>query len=363
MLSHENIFFKIAEDFHSEINSILKYLEPTSNQSYWFDKKHIVGKLDIIEDILLSFNGNQTNSSEITRLKNTLDLYKNRLNCYFERNDLASGYYYYYPKTESVNKIIEYFDELEKKELSINSLYVNHIGGYLFMFGLKLIAFPTDCDLKFTGKVKDGIISIKEQQDPIFPIEIEEGKKIGNATISREQFNSRELPNEDYRLIWESEQKAKDYFKDFTEKIHIKNLNLINKFENCINLCKLIVEKKQNDTTPANLPEIEKTYSVLINGYIQEPLEKFVPIFAPEYSGEKIVWLKTGPELKYFIDRLNEKLDLSNEINKWAGQRFEFLEPVKNMTAYLSKQTSKGDYQLLNQGNFRKNPLYKLFRE
>lgn len=360
MYKFENLYLKIANDFHIEIDSILELIAPTGKKEYWWRKKNLYGKFFLIEDSLLSFNGTEINITELIKLKDILKLYKSKFKYYFKRNDLATGYYYF-TKPKYFNSLIKHFEGLEKQELSIKATYISHLG-YLFMIGLNLISFPVDCDLKITGKIKKGKIIIDTQSDPILPIEIKESEKFANLDITREQFNLRYLTKEDYKIKWENEQKAKDYFKEFAEKIHMENFELINKFEKCIKLCNLLINKQQTDVTHANLKEIEKIYSVLKNGYIQEPFEKFTAIFQPTYSGQKIIWLKSGPELKYFVDRLNEKLNLSNTINKWTDSRFEF-KNVTSLATYLSKQTTKDEYQLLIQRLLSKNPLYNLFRE
>ena len=360
MFTHEDLYIKISNDFHAEINPILEQINSESNQSVWFNRKSISGKFFTIKNILLSLNGSESNYYQLIQLINILELYKIRLNEYFNSHDFATCFVYN-SQPEDLIKTKKYFKSIT--DYSLNYQFSLEIG-YCFMIGLGMIGFPNDCSYMFDARLINNEIVINEQYDP-FPWNIERGKRIGNPSRTRQEQNEieYELHHKNHDLLVKGEEINFIKFKEFAEKTHQEIKSLFENFDRCINLCKSIIEKKQKGTTPSNLPEIEKIYSVIINYYIQEPLEKFVSIFSHEYSGEKIVWLKSGPELKYFVDRLNDKLKLSNEINKWTGARFQLTEPVKNLTGYLSKQTSKDEYQLLIQGNLKKNPIYKLFRE
>jgi hypothetical protein len=360
MYQFEDLFIKISNDFHTEINPILEQINSESKQSVWFERKSISGKFFIVKGLLLSLTASESKQYQLMQLINILEIYKIRLTEYFNSNNIATCFVYN-SVPENINKTKHYFESL--LDYSVSYQFSLEIG-YCFMIGLGMIGFPNDCSYKFEAKLINNEIAINEQYDP-FPWNIGKGKIIGSPLKTRqEQIEiENELYKKEHDLLTKGEKLNLQKFTDFAKNTHLKIIALLEDFNTCANLCKSIIEKKQKDSTPANLPEIERIHSVLINGYIMEPFERFLAVFQSGYSDEKLTWLKTGTELKFFIDRLNEKLDLSNEINKWAGQRFELLKPVKNMTGYLSKQTSKDEYQLLIQGNLRKNPLYKLFRE
>ena len=354
MYQFEDLFIKISNDFHAEINPILEQINSEAKQSFWFDRKSISGKLFIVRDLLLSLNASEQKQYLLTRLKRLLEIYKERLITYFDTHDIATCFVYN-SLPEDFTKTQEYFISLEDYSITSN-LSVGF--GYRFMEGMEIIGFPNDCSYKFAARLRNSQIEIEEQSDP-FPWNFEKGKQIGSPLRTRQQQREIEvqLYNKDHKRL------LKQDFTEFAKTTQLKIFELIRDFDLWIKLCNSIIEKKQIDSTPANLPEIEKIHEVLKNGYLQEAFERFLLIFNPDYKFEKLIWLKTGTELKYFIDRINDKFHLSNEINKWTEQRFQFIKPVKSMAAYLSKQTSKDEYQLLIQGNLRKNPLYKLFRE
>lgn len=326
MYQHENLWIKISDDFHAEINPLLEQLNPDAINHYWFKKKSVQGKFYIINDMLLSLNGTGTNQYSLLKLKHSLEAYKTRIKSYFDIHDIATCFVFFSPKnySEIINGLRNYYISF-RKEISY---------GYLYLFGIELRGSPNDCSLKLTAKIINEKIIIYISCSPFFDIEKEKAKTKKNAIQK---------------------------FTRFADETHIKIKELFENFDRCINLCNTIIDKQQKDTTPANLTEIKKIYSVLKNGYIQEPFELFTAIFQPEYSGHKIVWLKSGPELKYFVDRLNDKLKLSNTINKWTDSRVKYKD-VTNLATYLSKQTT-GEYDLLKKGLLPKNPIYKLFRE
>lgn len=361
MYQYENLWIKISDDFHAEINPLLEQLNPDAINHYWFKKKSIQGKFFVVNDLLLSLNGTDVNQYPLIKLKNILEAYKIRIKSYLGTHNIATCFVYINAEnmvnTENYfNQFKDYFNYSYFSMIAINSC---------FMFPLDFIPFPNDCSYKLIAKILNDNILIEEKYDPLFEIEKQQRELMGNIERTRDEQYQIEIniQKQNPELWKKGEDNALNKFKEFAQKTHEKNIQLVDDFNRCIILCNSLIEKQQKDTTPANLPETEKIYAVLINGYIQEPLEKFQAIFQSNYSGEKLTWLKTGTELKYFVDRLNEKLNLSNEINKWVAERFELLRPVKNMASYLSKQTSKGEYQLLKQGNKRKDPLYKIFLE
>lgn len=360
MYQHENLWIKISDDFHTEINPILEQLSPEVINHYWFKKRSIQGKFFIINNLLLSLNGTGTNQYLLIKLKNTLEAYKTRIKSYFDTNYIATCFVFLSP--ENITPIRNYFDRFSEYQLFFQwGISI----GYIFQIGLDIIGFPNDCSFKFTARISEkNQIDIETRYYPLSDVEKEKGIEFGDSNRTREQQEEIEtnLYKQQPGLRMIAEKNAIEDFKNFATKIHQIILTMTEDFDRCINLCNTIIDKIQKDTTPANQPEIEKIYSVLKNGYIQEPFEKFATIFQPEYSGQKIIWLKSGPELKYFVDQLNEKLNLSNTINKWTDIRIE-LKNVKNLATYLSKQTTKGEYQLLSQGLLSKNPIYKLFRE
>jgi hypothetical protein len=362
MYQHENLWIKISDDFHAEINPILEELNPDAINHYWFKKRSIQGKFFIVDNVLLSLNGTGTNQYLLTKLKHTLEAYKTRIKSYFDTHNIATCFVFF--STESFTAISNYFDRFSDYRLS----YSKEISiGYIFKIGIDIIGFPNDCSFKLSAKIsKKNEVTITRHNDPLFDIEKEKGKEFGSTERTRQQQEEIEnyLNKKQPGLSEKGEKNAMQEFTLFAEKTYSNIISLINNFDRCINLCNNLIDKQQKDTTPANLPEIEKIYFVLKNGYIQEPLEKFTAIFQPEYSGQKIVWLKSGPELKYFVDRMNDKLNLTNRINKWTDSRFELKNQPEHLPKYLTRQKTEGTiYQLLLSGNDRKNPLYKLFRE
>jgi len=358
MYLDEDLIIKISETFHNEINPVLTEIDNDVNDSFWFARKSIKGKFFIIKNLLLGLTVNDITQYQIINLLNIIKRNKSILQIYFESYNIATCFFYIWP--ENTAATTGYFVRLN----DFGDYDYKLKNGHIHMIGLEVIGFPNDCSFKLTAKFEKDDIIIKKQREPLFPIESEKGKHIGNIKRTRkEQIEVEEiLRAKNYDFFEKGENDLLVDFKKFARKILEKRNDLLRNFDECIDLCNLLIDSKLNDITHTNLPEIEKIYTVLKNGYIKEPFEKFLTVFSSDYSGPELIWLKTGTELKYFIDRLNEKLNLSNEINKWTGTRFQLLKPVKNMTSYLSKQT-KGEYQLLIQGNLRKNPLYKLFRE
>jgi hypothetical protein len=365
MYQHENLWIKISDDFHAEINPILEQLNPNAVDHYCFKRVGIQGKFLIINNLLLSLNGLDTNHYNLIRLKNILESYKTRIENYFNSHAIATGFIFFAPQNilKTQNYLLKKFSEY-----SLSYSFSEFIAKkfYNYMIGLNIIGFPNDCSFKLSAKIKNDEIEISRSNYPLFEVEKESGKWIGDVTITRDEQEEIEfkLYKKDPELRDDSEELAIEEFKKFANDIQNKIKILLKDFDRCINLCNTLIDKQQKDTTPANLPEIEKIYSVLKNGYIQEPLEKFTAIFQPDYSGQKIVWLKSGPELKYFVDRMNDKLNLTNRINKWTDSRFELKNQPEHLPKYLTRQKTEGTiYQLLLSGNDRKNPLYKLFRE
>ena len=359
MIQYEDLFIKICHDFHNEINPLLIEIEPSTKQEFWFERKSINGKFYILKDLLLSLNRSDVAQYQLISLRNILKKYKTRLEIYFESHNVATCFIYFSP--ENTRAITGFFKQLDDYGDYRWSLHIGH----LHMIGFDMVGFPNDCSFKLSARFKNGEITIQEHRDPMFEIEREKGKLIGYPQRTRQE----QVSIEDNFIVQNPEHWAKanqnaiNEFEDFAKNTHTNRIELINDFDKCNDLCNTLIDSIVTNTTPQNLPELERIYSILYGTYIEESLEKFISIFNNNFFGEKLIWLKSGPELKYLIDQLNGRLKISDEINKWAGIRIEMNTSVKDLSIYLRKQTTKGEYLLLNHGNLKKDPLFKLFRE
>jgi hypothetical protein len=366
MYQHENLWIKISDDFHAEINPILEQLNPNTVSHYCFKRVGIQGKFLIINNLLLSLNGLDTNHYNLIRLKNILESYKARIENYFNSHAIATGFIFFAPQN-----ILKTHNYLLKKfsEYSLSYSFSEFIAKkfYNYMIGLNIIGFPNDCSFKLSAKIKNDKIEISRSNDPLFEIEKESGKWIGEVTITRDEQEEIEfkLYKKDPELRDDSEELAIEEFKKFANDIQNKIKSLLKNFDRCINLCNTLIDKQQKDTTPANMSEIGKIYSVLKNGYIQEPFEKFAAIFQPGYSGQKIIWLKDGAELRFLMDKIIVKVINTNKINQWANKRFTLLDPPSNFVSYIGTVKHKNlFYKRLSDDRFEKrNPIYKLSKE
>lgn len=360
MIQHEDLFMKICDNFHDEINQVLIDIEPTTGAHFWFERKSIEGKFFILKDLLLSLNATDIARYQLINLKNILNKYKPILENWFSSHDIATGFVYFYP--EDLRKTENYFHQFEDCQIN---WYHEISTGYLYMIGIEIVGFPNDCTFKLIARLKNDKIIIKECLDPLFLIEYERGKLIGNPRRDRQEQEKIEYEiHQKDPLRWKKgKENAKNKFENFAQETKDKIDLLLSDFDRCIELCNSLIESIVNDTEQKNLPELEKIFTILKGTYINETLDRFLSIFNSNYSGEKLIWLKSGPQLKYFVDQLNRKLKLSDEINKWADVRFKMSTRVNRLPGYLGKQTSKGEYQLLTQGNLKKEPLFKLFRE
>jgi hypothetical protein len=308
-------------------------------------------------------NGTEFNQYKLTSFAATLEAYKTRVKSYFETHNIATCFVYFSP--EKMSDTNDYFQMINEYDISFSRLSLLGVST-LFQIGLEIIGFSNDCSYKLTAKIMNNEILINTQHDPIFPIEIENGKQIGNTNRTRHEQNEIEnhLRRQKPELRKKGENFALENFTDFAKKTHLQILALLEAFDRCINLCNSIIEKKQKDSSPANLPEIEKIHKVLINGYIQEPIETFQAIFQNDYSGEKITWFKDGAEFKFFLDRIIVKIISIKNINQWADKRFRLIDPPSNFIAYLGSVKQKNSvYEKLIDDRDRPNPIYKLSRE
>lgn len=359
MYQYEDVLIKISNDFHNAINPILVELDISVKNDYWFSRESIEGKLFIINELLLTIGELNGNLDQIRNLSALLKEYKRKLELYFDRHDIATGFIFFSP--EDVAKIRNFFSSLE--EFTFGYLFSLSIG-YRFFTGMELIGFPSDCSYRLTAKIKDNEIVVDKRYDPVFKIEIDKGIEIGSPTRTRAQQDDIESQ------LWDSceqrlteEKKIESEFKNFAEQVWSDIKCVMNDFDKCISFCDEHIKSIHSKTINSNMPELEKIHLAL-NGYFFEvPFEYFGAVVAPRFSGTKITWLESGAQLKYFIDNVNRKLNLSSKINQWASERFEMTEPISDMASYLGKQTSKDEYKLLIQGNLRRNPLFRLFRE
>lgn len=362
MYKHEDLFIKICDNFHNEINPSLVQIAPTVANNFWFERKSILGKFFIIKNILLSLNGNDIAQYQIVNLQNILKKYKIILDTYFESHNIATCFVYFAP--ENLKETEKYLNQFS--DIQLNAVHYHSFDyGKIYMLGIDIIGFPNDCEFKLSASIKNGKISIEKNSNPYHPIEKERGKLFSDLQRTiEEQDNAARKKQLINPKLWEKKKnKTITRFEDFTNETHAIIISLLNDFDKCNYLCNSLIESILNSTTPKNLAEYKRIHSVLHGTYIEESLEKFVSIFNSNYSGVKLIWLKSGPELKYFIDQLNIKLSVSDEINKWADARIIMKKPIKDMPSYLSKQTSKTDYVNLTHAIIKKDLLYKLFRE
>lgn len=361
MLSHEDLWIKISDDFHSEINPILEQINSESKQSFWFDKKGILNKFYIIKDVLLALNGTEVNQYHLTRLTAILEAYKNRIELYFENYNIATCFVYFSPQN---NYLIENFLFKKFSEYCLAFNFQSFKPPYIYMIGMNLVGFPNDCHHKLTALTKNNKIEIQRRDNPFFEIEKERGKLIGNVNRTRDEQEVIEvsLIKQNPDFYYNAEDKVMNEFKEFSELVFSKINTLLLDFDNSIELCKKLISQRIDSTEPANLPEIQKIYNVLINGYIQEPIERFLAIFQNDYSGEKIVWLKDGAEFKFLLDMVISKIISTNKINQWADKRFILVDTPTNFIAYLGsvKQKNKLYDRLISGTSIRSNPIYKL---
>jgi hypothetical protein len=358
MLYYEDLYIKISDDFNNEIDALLSEIDKSVTQNYWFNKKSIRWKIVVVKDVLLSLNKNEFRLSQILPLLNHIVVYKEKVEKYIDSNDIATCFIYFYP--ENYDKT---HDDLTK--LMDYSFNFRHgiSEGKKYMIGLGIKGFPVDCAIKFTAKKKNGNIIIEIKHHPTTPAELQRGGLIGNLKRSR-MDHERMYGNDQRRLIDEN---FEDYQKEFLVFANETNSRIINTLENfgqCIDLCNSLIESIKINPNLGNLSEIEHIYSILQeNNYINISKEKFISVFNTDFSGEKLTWLKSGPSLKYFLDQINEKFKVSNEINKWAETRFRMEKPINNLSVYLGKQGSTNEYSLLSHKNLKRDPLYILFRE
>lgn len=359
MKKHEELYAQICDNFYNEINPLLMKIDNSCEFEYWFDKKDISGKFFIIKDLSLALTENNIDQHLLVSLKDILHKYRLILSNYFNSNNIATGFIYFAP--ENNKAIREYFYNTDFQIDYFTLLGVCHI----YCVGIDMIGFPNDCSFKLTAYVKNNELKIEKKQDPLFSIEEERGKLIAAPQRSRSENHriEEEIRKNNSELWKKGEARAKEYFNVFASKIKARNENILNDFSNCIDLCISLQQSIEKKTFANYRSDIEKIYSALKDSYFDVSFETFLNVFSPLYEGEKITWLKTGPELKYFIDNLKSKFSLSTNINSWANDRFEMKKPVSNMALYLGKQTSKGEYQLLMQRNLRRNPIFKLFEE
>ncbi|MGD9928876.1 MAG: hypothetical protein AB7U05_02555 [Mangrovibacterium sp.] len=360
MYRHEELYQKICENFHDELNPLLEQLDETVIKNYWFDRCNIYGKFFLLKDLLVVIKHADAKPHLLVRLRNTLKGYKKTLQFYYDSNPIASGFVYFMP--ENIQKTEPYFYQFD---YSITDHYSTLEGYSMYCLDFEVVGFPNDCSFKLISKMKDGEIIVYQMDDPIFEIEIERGKLIGNPQITRGEQNriEQEQRAQNYESYKKKEARVKDYFYKFAFKVKKQKDDLLADIDQCIELCSSLIAAFEENSLSPHLAEIERFFSALNGSYIDIEFQSFADIFSPNYSGSKVPWLKTGPELKYFVDNLNRKLNLSPKINQWTSERFEMPEPISDMASYLGKQTSKDEYKLLIQGNLRRNQLFLLFRE
>jgi hypothetical protein len=305
-------------------------------------------------------NGTELNKYKLISLAAILEAYKTRVSSYLETHNIATCFVYFSP--EKMSDTDDYFQMINEYDISFSRLSLLGVST-LFQIGMEIVGFSNDCSYKLTAKIMNNEILINTQHDALFPIEIEKGKQIGNTNRTRHEQNEIEnhLRQQNPELRKKGENFALENFTDFAKKTHLQIIALLEAFDRCIKLCHAVIQMKQKDSTPANLPEIERIHSVLSNGYIQEPIETFLAIFQNDYSGPKIIWLKDGAELRFFLDRIVVKITNAKNINQWADKRFTLLVPPSNFIRYIGDVKHKNSlYLRLIDGNEKSNPIYKL---
>jgi Mn-dependent DtxR family transcriptional regulator len=361
MQNHEDLYIKICNDFKNELNPVLIELEPAIEFNELYKSKRFEIGLTLLQKMLLNSNGSNISIQQIINIKSILESFDIRFQTYFNSHNIATCFLYFAPENSFDSEM--YFWTL--KDYFLNYSQSTSNGFRYYMVGIGIMGFPTDCSMKIFAKTEKGELTLIKRYDPIFDYETEKGKQIGNPQRTRkEQRLIESFLREHSRELWEKGiENASASFKEFSEATQIEINKLLSDFNHCKELCKSLIEKKQNDTTSSNLPKIEKIYSILKNGFIQETFERFQEIFQPGYDGEKIIWYKYGYELKYFVDELRDNMKLPTEINKWTIQRFILKPPIKRFSNYLSKQIQHPEYSMLKTGNRRTHPLSLLFKE
>ncbi|MBN1820244.1 MAG: hypothetical protein JW833_05990 [Prolixibacteraceae bacterium] len=355
MYLHEDLWIKISNDFHAEINPILKEIDNDVINQYWFERKSIRGKFFILNDLLLSLNGNDITQSALVTLKNILEAYKIRVAGYYNSHILATCLIYISP--ENIQKRNKYFQQF--KDYFDYSIYSLTAINECIMFPVDFIGFPDDCSFKLTAKLKNEKIKVERRDNPLFEIETKQKHKMGNLKrIRSEQHEIESIIHKGKRELWKKGEKyAFERFKDFSIKTLDGNKEILENFDRSILICNMLITKLQNNKTHIILPEIKNIHSTLLAGnFISVSFNEFQQIFHPEYSGPKIKWIGKGWELKYFIDRIDEKFVNTKKINIWADERFDY--DVENLVKYLSKQNN-----LSLQKITKRHLLYKMFRE
>lgn len=358
MSQHEDLFIKISTDFHNEINASLKDIDQEIANKEWYCHKNIHGKFFLIKPTLLSLNGKDVSKSKLMILQSTLKFYHSKLVQFFENEQLATGFVYFAP--DDIEKTQSYFDQFQ--EYTIKSFWIEN-QGYRYYIDINIIGFPNDCSYKLLGRIKEGKIIVIKKDHPFTNIEIEKGKLMITTSRSRSQQNKIEdeiaEKNKDSRKkIMTNIAKS---FMEFCEETRMMNEKLLLDFEQAIVSIDLILARDQNDGYLLDINKIEAIFKVLSNGYINVGFDEFKSVFKIQTPLFKIVWLKSGPRLKYLIDRLNLKYQISTEINLWAAERYE--KPnISDMATYLRKQTSKAEYHSLIYENIPKDDLYRVLQ-
>lgn len=361
MKHYEDLFIKICEDFHFEVNPLIERINKESIKNIWFDSKDIKGKFYIIRDLLLSLNKSDFQITDLKELEKLLHLYKLKLQGYWEDYPVATCLIFINP--ENSIKIETFINSIGHYWFNQSSHY-NHLFTAYFI-GIGIIGFPQDCYFKSTARLQNKEIYYEDQFHPKSIIEIEKGKSLTNpdrTSDEQDKLNYSILGNyrDEFNELFKEQIEG---FKNFSNITRERILRLFQDFDYCITLCNTIIETVRNDFEMERNSNLEKIFTVLRNGYITDEYESFTDIFNPTYSGNKLIWLKSGPELKYFVDQLNGKMKLSNNINIWISQRFIMKKPITDMLRYLGKQTNEPGYDLLIKGLKPKDPLYLLFKE
>lgn len=331
MKQFEELFFKISDDFHNELNPILKALEPDIENHPHYIGKNALYKLYIIKDLLVSFNANDINRSHLDTLQQLLKTYKVKFESYFETYEIATGFVYTTPSPGRK----EYFWNLDKYCFQFS--YTSKSYGSYFL-SLDIRGFPSDCMVKLRGVLHQNTIVVKLHRFPDSDQEQIKGERM--YQISENQPS--QLKPQDLTKNKENEIIKK--FELFCAEVKTKNEEFFSHFEEIDQLFSHLESPK--DVTYKWTADL---YDKLIEfGYINSTLKNFQNIFEPSFNPEKmqkVEWLKSKFLLHFFISELNKKHLKIKGQNKWAEKRFYLKGITENRLANeLSKATSNTKY-------------------
>jgi len=358
MSQHEDLFIKISTDFHNEINALLKEINPLIVNQYHYNQKSIEGKFFLINSILMWMNGSETTISTLTKFRQSLEFYEAKLTNYFEDQQLATCFVYFEP--EDLYKTELYFAQIG--EFAQTSFWSDGLA-HGFFLNMDVVGFPNDCSYKLCAKLKNEEIDVKPHAQPYSDIEIEKGKLMKTTTRSISERYEIEMDFREKNLdcVKKINLSIAKSFREFCIETRKSNEKLLQNFKNATKSINTLIQRLSNKAQTIEEAKIEAYFKVLSAEYINVGFETFSSIFKSVPPETKILWLKSGPRLKYFIDAIGIKLGISTGINKWAAERFEMLNK-ENLASYLRKQTTATEYVDLLHERLPKDELFKVLK-